>query len=755
MAELPNPNRRGAATASKEDMMQVSFLKANNFVLESISSNIKSLTDGFSKWMSDWQDALTKAERDRLEALLESKRLNKDKSSGNTNESKMKIPDMSMGMLQFAAIAALVASLTDLDDYINSIKLPGRILAVGKFLGAFGTLLKDTFKMPKFTGMSATADLLKEWFKGGTDKIKNLLKLDSPGFLKFIDDVKLSGVSMFDDLKIGAGKVGKSVKGMLGLDSPGFLKFIGDVKLSGTSMFDDLTKGIANVKSTFKTMVAPVINFGKDAKMAGATMVDDVTKGIANVKSFASDSLTKGLTGAKTTIANIKTFFANIFAPLGDLKAALTLDLEGGVISKALTAIGDFLKPLKTFFSTMWDIVKGPLKIVGALSKTIPFIGQVIAFLMGVFDFFTGFVDGFSEKESTFDEDGNEIKDQRSMLQKTMDGVKQGIFNMFREMLAIPADLIKDGLSWVMGKLGFPGAEEAMDKFSFTKKFDELFSGKFSFSELITKFVMWPGEVYMWILEKILGIFGLKDAAKWVKGFSITDVILAAGTDAETGEFSFTTLLTNFIDSIGEWFSGLLDKAKGLLKSLNPFADKSDSDKQTEIQQKIETLKEERKTAKFSKDESYAEMLPLRAKNKEEIDAEIAELNKESVDLQAKTAADMAALLHAGSTPGSIFVHDEGAHFFAKKTQELMSKTNDSLEKTAEVKIGSSANDNNIIVAPANMGGGGGGAAPDMRGNTTNIVNNSSKSRNIQLKMADNNRPEQLHARRFAAGGPM
>ena len=86
-----------------------------------------------------------------------------------------------------------------------------------------------------------------------------------------------------------------------------------------------------------------------------------------------------------------------------------------------------------------------------------------------------------------------------------------------------------------------------------------------------------------------------------------------------------------------------------------------------------------------------------------------------------------------------------------------MSKTNDSLEKTAEVKIGSSANDNNIIVAPANMGGGGGGAAPDMRGggNTTNVVNNSSNSRNIQLKMADNNRPEQQHARRFAAGGPM
>ena len=213
------------------------------------------------------------------------------------------------------------------------------------------------------------------------------------------------------------------------------------------------------------------------------------------------------------------------------------------------------------------------------------------------------------------------------------------------------------------------------------------------------------------------------------------------------------TLITNFIESIGEWFSGLLDKAKGLLKSLNPFADKSDADKQTEIQKKIAELETKKKGA-MTQAEQTAQGGVFGDKNpfdtKEEIDEEIAELNKESVDLQAKTASNIGTLTDHATKGNSIYVQDIGA-------QELMSKTNDSLEKTAEVKIGSSANDNNIIVAPANMGGGGGGAAPDMRGggNTTNVVNNSSNSRNIQLKMADNNRPEQQHARRFAAGGPM
>ena len=47
MAELPNPNASGAATASKEDMMQVSFLKDNKGLLQSINDSISLLNKNF------------------------------------------------------------------------------------------------------------------------------------------------------------------------------------------------------------------------------------------------------------------------------------------------------------------------------------------------------------------------------------------------------------------------------------------------------------------------------------------------------------------------------------------------------------------------------------------------------------------------------------------------------------------------------------------------------------------------------------
>jgi hypothetical protein len=251
----------------------------------------------------------------------------------------------------------------------------------------------------------------------------------------------------------------------------------------------------------------------------------------------------------------------------------------------------------------------------------------------------------------------------------------------------------------------------------------------------------------MWIWGKLLGFLGFKDAEKWLTGFKFDDLVKEAGTDPETGEFSFVTLITNFIESIGEWFSGLLDKAKGLLKSLNPFADKSDADKQTEIQEKIETLKEERKTAKFSKDESVLESIPGRAMNKEEIDEEIAALNKESVDLQAQTASNIGTLTDHATTKGSIFVHD----ISVEEKMAEMTKSSDSAAKTMEVAVGSDANATaagTVIVstppaaaaAPVNGGG----------SSTTN-VSSSSVNHVSNVALRDQVRPEQSHMRRFSA----
>ena len=746
MAELPNPNASGAATASKEDMMQVSFLKDNKGLLQSINDSISLLNKNFVGFIDQWKDALAAAERARLEALLEAKR--GMKTSGNTKKSKMEIPEgLSMGVLSWAAIAGLVASITDIDDYINAAKLPGRfnsvrkaIGVVGTFLGDFGTKIKDTFKLPKKLSTTMTADLIGDWFKEATKGIKNVLKLDSPGFVKFIDDVKLGGTGMLDELTVGAGKVVTSVKSMLKFDSPGFVKFADDVNIKGTGILDDLTVGANKVKGVFKTLVSPITTLIENAKLSGASVADDVTKGIANVKGM---------------FTSIKSFFTTIFKPIEDLKAALTLDLEGGVIMKALRGVGEFFKPLKTFFSSMWDILKPAKAILGA-AKAIPIVGQVIGIVMGIFDFFTGFIDGFSEKESTFDEDGNEMKDQRTILEKTMDGVQQGLFNLFREMIFIPLDLIKSGVSWVMGKLGFPGAEKAMDKFSFTKLFDDFFEKGTTFSDIVRKLVTLPYQGVMWIWGKLLGFLGFKDAEKWLTGFKFDDLVKEAGIDPETGKFSFTTLISNFIESIGEWFDTMIEDAMKIIRKIPGFGDLG----KTEAQVSDEALDEEREAIQNQIDKRKRGIKQtLRGRDLEtdtfnSADKKSIERTQKAIEkLEAKLAAldpkaitEMGKMAAKAQDEGSIYVHDISV-------ENALGKTTDSLEKTAEISIGSAANSNSpVVVAGAPVSTGGGGAAPQMSGGgDTNTVVNNAKTVNHAGPLRDRTAPETFYMKRFGA----
>ena len=62
---------------------------------------------------------------------------------------------------------------------------------------------------------------------------------------------------------------------------------------------------------------------------------------------------------------------------------------------------------------------------------------------MSAFDFITGFIDGFKES------DGNNI------VSKFIDGVGGGLSKLIGNLIGIPLDLLKSGVSWIMGKLGF------------------------------------------------------------------------------------------------------------------------------------------------------------------------------------------------------------------------------------------------------------------------------------------------------------
>ena len=132
-----------------------------------------------------------------------------------------------------------------------------------------------------------------------------------------------------------------------------------------------------------------------------------------------------------------------------------------------------------------------------------------ITIVIGVFDSITGFIDGFKESE------GNNI------LSKFIDGIGGGLGKLTGNLLGIPLDLLKSGVSWIVGAMGFDKAEEFLDSFSFAELIKNLVSAPFN---LISK-----------AIDYIVGLF--------------------------TGE-------NDLFADIGSMFGSIADGATSLLKSI-------------------------------------------------------------------------------------------------------------------------------------------------------------------------------------------
>ena len=118
-----------------------------------------------------------------------------------------------------------------------------------------------------------------------------------------------------------------------------------------------------------------------------------------------------------------------MFSAIGNsVTSVAAMGAEGGVIGKILGFAKGFGATLGKLFL--------PITIV-----------------IGVFDSITGFIDGFKESE------GNNI------LSKFIDGIGGGLGKLTGNLLGIPLDLLKSGVSWIVGAMGFDKAEEFLDSF--------------------------------------------------------------------------------------------------------------------------------------------------------------------------------------------------------------------------------------------------------------------------------------------------
>ena len=216
-------------------------------------------------------------------------------------------------------------------------------------------------------------------------------------------------------------------------------------------------------------------------------------------KEIGAQLKTLGIIGDKSLLGKMFAPIGRFFTRLKDFFKSFTLvKVIGGFIDDVIKGAGRVLRPVSNFFSklagffrTFVNYVKGLvaasasatgiLRFAAGFGKVLGKLFLPVTIVMSAFDFITGFIDGFKESE------GNNI------VSRFIDGVGGGLSKLVGNLIGIPLDLLKSGVSFIAGMLGFEEAEKFLDSFSFT--------------DFITDIVKLPYTLLSKAVDYIVGVF--------------------------------------------------------------------------------------------------------------------------------------------------------------------------------------------------------------------------------------------------------
>ena len=226
----------------------------------------------------------------------------------------------------------------------------------------------------------------------------------------------------------------------------GFFDAIGDAfRKAGTGKIvrnrQFLGKGLAPItnfftglKNFFRAAVNPFVRMGDDLKILGKAVPNFFGKISKSVRT-AVMSVSEGAEFFKD-IAKLK----DVFLPIKNV--AKTADAAGdsvglvgrfmGTLGKTLGSIGNAIKPIFGVFRTLGRVIFFPLTII-----------------MGVFDSIKGAIEGFKDEG-------------------ILGGILGAVGGLARGLIGMPLDLLKSGISFIAGKLGFENFSGMLDSFSFS-----------------------------------------------------------------------------------------------------------------------------------------------------------------------------------------------------------------------------------------------------------------------------------------------
>ena len=213
-------------------------------------------------------------------------------------------------------------------------------------------------------------------------------------------------------------------------------------------------------------------------------------------------------------------FFKFIGDTVGKIRTSFTAAKDGlskNLFIRTIATVGEKIKKVANAVFGIFSNVIGRLRDAGTIASKLPIIKTIVSFaqgfgtvlgklflpitiVIGAFDLITGFIDGWSESE------GNNI------YSKFMDGVGGALGKLVGNLIGLPLDLLKKGVAFIAGKLGFEGVEETLNSFSFKDIFNTLAGAPF---RLIARLA--DGIVTLFTN------FSIKDSLSELKGY-ITDL---------------------------------------------------------------------------------------------------------------------------------------------------------------------------------------------------------------------------------------
>jgi len=177
--------------------------------------------------------------------------------------------------------------------------------------------------------------------------------------------------------------------------------------------------------------------------------------------------------GIKGTISAGLTRLGSLFNFSGESRIGKVLAWVGSKISGFVDIFKTIGTLIKDTIMKPARIAKGWFSIIGSymasfgntIARVAGVVGKIfapIAILMTAYDTIVGAIEGF-EKDGI------------------LGGIKGAIDGLFTSLITKPLDLLKDGVAWVLGKLGFDESSEALSSFSFTTLFTDMTKGIMDF----------------------------------------------------------------------------------------------------------------------------------------------------------------------------------------------------------------------------------------------------------------------------------